>query len=79
MCMLSVSCWYNESIVIACDIFECMHVLNSAIFVYIKVSVDLIPLLGQSDIERLGVTHVGERVMLISLAKAKQRMFSIVA
>ena len=43
-------------------------------FVCIKVSVDLIPLLGQSDIEKLGVAHVGERVMLISLAKAKQRM-----
>ena len=31
---------------------------------------ELIPLLQQCDIEKLGVVHVGERVMLVSLAKA---------
>ena len=33
---------------------------------------ELIPLLQQCDLEKLGVSHVGERVMLVSLAKAKE-------
>lgn len=31
-----------------------------------------IPLLQPSDLEKLGIAHVGERVMLISLAKAQE-------
>ena len=36
----------------------------------LQITVVLIPLLQQSDLENLGVVHVGERVMLVSLAKA---------
>ena len=32
----------------------------------------LIPLLQQPDLERLGVRHVGERVMLLNLAKGHE-------
>ena len=32
---------------------------------------ELIPLLQPVDLEKLGIAHVGERVMLISLAKAQ--------
>ncbi len=41
---------------------------------------DLIPLLSQCDLEKLGVIHVGERVMLVNLVKAKQstHMFCVV-
>ena len=33
---------------------------------------ELIPLLQQSDLERLGVHHVGERIMLLNLAKGNE-------
>ena len=41
-------------------------------FYHSKVTVELIPLLQQSDFENLGVFHVGERIMLLSLAKAQE-------
>lgn len=37
-----------------------------------QVTVELLPLLQPSDLEKLGIAHVGERVMLISLAKAQE-------
>ena len=42
-----------------------------------QVSVDLIPLLQQADLEKLGLVHVGKRVLLLSLAKAQQSKFHI--
>ena len=42
----------------------------SVVLYILQVTVELIPLLQQSDLENCGVIHVGERVMLVSLAKA---------
>ena len=36
---------------------------------FIKVKMELIPSLQEADFERLGMRHVGERVMLLNLAK----------
>ena len=36
---------------------------------------DLIPFLKDSDFEKLGVSHVGERIILLSLAKAQESEF----
>ena len=38
-------------------------------FYSVYVRVELIPLLQQPDLERLGVRYVGERIMLLNLAK----------
>ena len=53
--------------------------VNIIIFIFIliitfifQVTVELIPLLQPSDLEKLGIAHVGERVMLISLTKAQE-------
>ena len=56
--------------------YRITSLLKCIIFMYlytIQVSVELIPLLQQCDLEKLGVIHVGERVMLVSLAKALER------
>lgn len=37
----------------------------------------MIPLLKECDFEKLGVSHVGERVMLMTLAKEQQSEFAI--
>ena len=41
---------------------------------YFKVRVDVIPLLAQSDMEKLGVVYLGECVML-NLAKQSKAVF----
>ena len=48
-----------------------------AMYICFQVSVDLIPLLQQADLEKLGLVYVGKRVLLLSLAKAQQSKFHI--
>ena len=38
------------------------------------MSVELIPFLSEAEFEKLGVTHLGERVMLVNVAKAHRSM-----
>ena len=56
------------------SLHDCSIYANLIVCIIILVSVDLIPLLSQTDVEKLGVTHVGECVMLSNLAKAHQSM-----
>ena len=39
---------------------------------------EVVPLLSQEDLIKLGVSHVGERVMLVNLAKTRESRVKLI-